>query len=90
MLLQIIRSPAHRGLSSVIGYKGLLDALALFKDKPKYQKLVIDFDYGEDPDSAYSRVPYDKGANFLLHIGMLHFIYEAMNLDCPRAHTWWP
>lgn len=68
VLLQIIHSPAHRGLSSVIGYKALLDALALFEDKPKYQKLVIDFDYGENPDSAYSRVPYDKGANFLLHI----------------------
>ncbi|KAG1838375.1 hypothetical protein DFJ58DRAFT_814207 [Suillus subalutaceus] len=68
VLLQIIHSPAHRGLSSVIGYKGLLDALAFFEDKPKYQKLVIDFDYGEDPDSAFSRVPYDKGANFLLHI----------------------
>ncbi|KAG1717493.1 hypothetical protein EDB19DRAFT_1814438, partial [Suillus lakei] len=46
----------------------LLDALALFEDKPKYQKLVIDFDHGENPDSAYSRVPYDKGANFLLYI----------------------
>ncbi|OJA13741.1 hypothetical protein AZE42_01549 [Rhizopogon vesiculosus] len=68
VLLHIIHSPAHRGLSSVIGYKALLDSLALFKDKPKYQKLVIDFDYGENPDSAYSRVPYDKGANFLLHI----------------------
>lgn len=68
VLLEIIHSPAHRGLSSVIGYKGLLDALAFFEDKPKYQKLVIDFDYGENPDSAYSRVPYDKGANFLLHI----------------------
>ncbi|KAG1847366.1 peptidase family M1-domain-containing protein [Suillus subluteus] len=68
VLLQIIHSPAHRGLSSVIGYKGLLDALAFFEDKPKYQKLVIDFDYGENPDSAFSRVPYDKGANFLLHI----------------------
>ncbi|KAG1767142.1 hypothetical protein EDD22DRAFT_876852 [Suillus occidentalis] len=68
VLLQIIHSPAHRGLSSVIGHKGLLDALAFFEDKPKYQKLVIDFDYGENPDSAYSRVPYDKGANFLLQI----------------------
>jgi leukotriene-A4 hydrolase len=68
VLLQIIHSPAHRGLSYVIGRKGLLDALAFFEDKPKYQKLVIDFDNGENPDSAYSRVPYDKGANFLLHI----------------------
>lgn len=79
MLLQIIHSPAHRGLSCVIGYKALLDALAFFEDKPKYQKLVIDFNYGEDPDSAYSRVPYDKGANFLLHIGRLYLLCEDVH-----------
>jgi leukotriene-A4 hydrolase len=75
----------------VIGYKGLLDALALFEDKPKYQKLVIDFDYGENPDSAFSRVPYDKGANLLLHIGRLYLFWNmSIELDYPRAYTWWP
>ncbi|KAG1880216.1 hypothetical protein F4604DRAFT_1751031 [Suillus subluteus] len=68
VLLQIIHSPAHRGLSSVIGYKGLLDALAFFEDKPQIPKTGYRLDYGENPDSAFSRVPYDKGANFLLHI----------------------
>ncbi|KAN0082871.1 hypothetical protein V8E55_008666 [Tylopilus felleus] len=33
---------------------------------PIYQRLVIAFDVGEDPDAAYSRVPYDKGANLIL------------------------
>ncbi|KAH7890292.1 hypothetical protein F5I97DRAFT_1799872 [Phlebopus sp. FC_14] len=67
-LQELIRSPAHRGLSSVIGYQGLVAALKLFEDTPKYQRLVIDFEFGEDPDAAYSRVPYDKGANFILHL----------------------
>jgi leukotriene-A4 hydrolase len=35
----------------------------------KYQKLQIEFEKGENPDDACSSVPYDKGANFLLHIG---------------------
>ncbi|KAF9218882.1 zincin [Gyrodon lividus] len=68
LLQELIRSPAHRGLSYVIGYKSLVDALKLFQTTPKYQRLVIGFETGEDPDSAYSRVPYDKGANFILYL----------------------
>ncbi|KAF8839796.1 zincin [Paxillus ammoniavirescens] len=68
VLQELILSPAHRGLSYVIGYKSLVDALKLFQTTPKYQRLVIGFETGEDPDSAYSRVPYDKGANFILHL----------------------
>ncbi|KIJ64025.1 hypothetical protein HYDPIDRAFT_133351 [Hydnomerulius pinastri MD-312] len=68
VLLELIISPAHRGLSYIGGYKALVDALKLFEDSPKYQRLVIGFETGEDPDSAYSRVPYDKGANFILHL----------------------
>jgi len=37
-------------------------------ERPKYQRLVIDFEPGEDPDEAYSSVPYEKGANLLLHL----------------------
>lgn len=33
--------------------------------KPEYSKLHQDLE-GEDPDDAFSGVPYDKGANFLL------------------------
>ena len=66
---QLIHSPGHRGLSFVLGYKGLVDALELFKPTPKYQRLVIPFDVGEDPDSAYSDVPYEKGANLILLLG---------------------
>ena len=69
MLQEILYTPAHRGFSFVIGAKALYDALAEYKDCPKYQRLVIDFDQGEDPDDAYSSIPYEKGANFLLHLG---------------------
>ncbi|KAG6331249.1 hypothetical protein ID866_7842 [Astraeus odoratus] len=66
LLLQIVHSPAHRGYSFLIGFKELYDDLKLYESRPKYQRLVIDFEYGENPDDAYSSVPYEKGANLLL------------------------
>ncbi|OBZ79425.1 Leukotriene A-4 hydrolase [Grifola frondosa] len=68
VLQQLLHNPAERGFSFLIGAKSLSDALKLYENKPKYQRLVIDFDKGEDPDDAYSTVPYEKGANFLLHL----------------------
>jgi leukotriene-A4 hydrolase len=69
VLAEKIHGPAERGFSFIIGRKALTDALANYKDKPKYQRLYIEFERGEDPDDAYSTVPYEKGANFLLHLG---------------------
>ena len=70
VLQQILHGPAERSFSYVIGKKALLDDLERFVDRPKYQRLVIDFEPGEDPDEAYSSIPYEKGANLLLHLGM--------------------
>jgi leukotriene-A4 hydrolase len=70
VLQQILRGPAERGFAYVIGNKALRDDLERYVERPKYQRLVIDFEPGEDPDEAYSSVPYEKGANFLLHLGM--------------------
>ena len=69
VLQQSLHSPAHRGFSYLIGYKSLVDSLKEYTDRPKYQRLIIDFEIGEDPDDAYSKVPYEKGANLLLHLG---------------------
>ncbi|THH04799.1 hypothetical protein EW145_g5260 [Phellinidium pouzarii] len=68
ILQEVLHSPAHRGFSFLIGYKALQDALKEYKDKPKYQRLIIDFEIGEDPDDAYSSVPYEKGANLILYL----------------------
>ncbi|RDB24666.1 Leukotriene A-4 hydrolase [Hypsizygus marmoreus] len=68
VLQQVLHTPAHRGFSFVIGSKALKDSLVQYKDRPKYQRLVIEFEKGEDPDDAYSSVPYEKGANFILHL----------------------
>ncbi|KAG8936626.1 hypothetical protein FRC02_000619 [Tulasnella sp. 418] len=62
---------AERDFSYIIGHKALIDALKQYEDRPKYQRLVIPYTFGEDPDDAYSRVPYEKGSNFLLYLERL-------------------
>lgn len=69
VLQEFLHSPAHRAFSYLIGNRALREALEQYQDRPKYQRLVIEFEKGEDPDDAYSSVPYEKGANFLLYIG---------------------
>lgn len=69
LLLSLLHCPAERGFSFLIGSKALKDALYQYADQPKYQRLVIDFEVGEDPDDAYSSIPYEKGANFILYLG---------------------
>lgn len=66
---QFLYSSAHRDFAYLNGAKSLSDSLKSFEDRPKYQRLVTDFESGENPQDAYSRVPYEKGANFLLFLG---------------------
>jgi hypothetical protein len=47
VLQHVIHGPAARDFSCIIGAKALADALKQYEDRPKYQRLVIDFDYGE-------------------------------------------
>jgi len=68
LLQQFLHSPAARGFQYVIGSTALSEALSNYADRPKYQRLVIDFEPGEDPDDAYSSIPYEKGSNFLLYL----------------------
>jgi leukotriene-A4 hydrolase len=70
-LQQLLHSPAQRGFQYVIGSTALSEALNNYSDKPKYQRLLIDFEPGEDPDEAYSSIPYEKGSRFLLYLGTL-------------------
>ena len=95
LLLEKLHSPAERDFSFLIGAKALTDALKLYETQPRYQRLVIDFEKGEDPDDAYSRVPYEKGANFLLHLermvgGLevwLPYVYEYVSTFMGKSIT---
>lgn len=59
-----------RGFSYIIGQKSLKDSLIGYEKagQRRYQRLVVPFTAGEDPDDAFSTVPYDKGSNLLLHL----------------------
>ncbi|KEP52053.1 leukotriene-A4 hydrolase [Rhizoctonia solani 123E] len=71
LLQGALHGPAARDFSYIIGEKAMIDALKEYQDRPKFQRLVIDYAYGEDPDDAYSSVPYEKGSNFLLYLERL-------------------
>ncbi|KIY73540.1 Metalloprotease [Cylindrobasidium torrendii FP15055 ss-10] len=68
VLLHFIHSPADRDFSYIIGSTALNESLKLYEKQPKYQRLVITFEKGEDPDDAYSSIAYEKGANLILHL----------------------
>ena len=71
VMQQEMYTPAERGFSYIIGRKLLDDALKDYMDRglPKYTRLVIPFNEGENPDDAYSVIPYEKGSNFLFYLG---------------------
>ncbi|WFD00909.1 leukotriene-A4 hydrolase [Malassezia yamatoensis] len=60
--------PAHRGFSYIIGARSLRSALQGFESKPRFQRLIPEYESGEDPDDAFSSIPYEKGSNFLLYL----------------------
>lgn len=62
------QGPAHRGFSYIIGAKALVDARKQYSDNPRFQRLVPVFKGGEDPDDAFSSIPYEAGSNLILHL----------------------
>lgn len=72
VLLQVVHGdeagPAYRGFSYIIGAKALKDALEQFESVKRFQRLVPEFHEGEDPDDAFSSIPYEKGSNLILHL----------------------
>ncbi|EGW30849.1 uncharacterized protein SPAPADRAFT_62752 [Spathaspora passalidarum NRRL Y-27907] len=58
-----------RQFNAIIGWTDLENDLKSMGDNvDKYSTLVQDLKGGEDPDDAFSTVPYEKGFNLLFHI----------------------
>ncbi|KAK0533117.1 Leucyl aminopeptidase yscIV [Tilletia horrida] len=72
LVLQVVHGkeegPAYRGFSYIIGSKALKDAREGYKNNPRFQRLVPVFEAGEDPDDAFSSIPYEAGSNLLLYL----------------------
>lgn len=62
-----LHGEAMRHFSAIIGWKSLSDSVQQFGEDHEFTKLVTDLN-GQDPDGAYSSIPYEKGATFLWYI----------------------
>lgn len=56
--------------SAIIGWKAMTDAMEQFGHEHEFTKLVINLK-GQDPDDAFSSIPYEKGFHFLYYIDRL-------------------
>ena len=57
----------ERNFSAIIGWKALTDSINQFGEDHEFTKLVVDLK-GQDPDDAFSSIPYEKGSTFLWHL----------------------
>lgn len=64
-ILRALRGDEAAALSWGIGQKELEEALERFRDKPELTRLRTRLQ-GVDPDDAFSVVPYEKGARFVV------------------------
>ncbi|KAK5119579.1 hypothetical protein LTR85_007408 [Meristemomyces frigidus] len=63
-------SDQHRDFSAIIGWKALSDSIAQFGEDHNFTKLIPDLK-GQDPDDAFSSIPYEKGFVFLYQLEKL-------------------
>ncbi|MEQ1918213.1 MAG: M1 family metallopeptidase [Elusimicrobiota bacterium] len=64
-ILKALRGEEASGLAWGLGQKDLDEALERFRDKPELTRLRTHLQ-GVDPDDAFSVVPYEKGARFVV------------------------
>ncbi|KAI0344179.1 zincin [Trametopsis cervina] len=85
VLLEKMFSPAMRGFAYVTGKNEMLERVQRFKIMPKFQRLVYEFEHGEDVDQAYDGVAPEKGAVFLLY---LERILGGLDVFLPYVHDY--
>ena len=69
-LCQIVLGKEHAILEAEVGYNELLYAIKACGENHNYSQLYMDFK-DEDPDDAFSVVPYEKGFNLLYYLETL-------------------
>ncbi|GAB6032774.1 Leukotriene A-4 hydrolase [Chamberlinius hualienensis] len=60
----------QRQFKSIGGWKTLLDEIKIQGETGPFTKLVVDLK-GNDPDDAFSSIPYEKGYSFLYYLEQL-------------------
>ncbi|PSN69214.1 leukotriene A-4 hydrolase [Corynespora cassiicola Philippines] len=65
-----VHGEPHRHFSAIIGWKALEDSIEQFGRDHAYTQLVVDLK-GQDPDDAFSSIPYEKGFHALYAFELL-------------------
>lgn len=65
-----IHGEPMRDFSAIIGWKALEDSVARYGADHEFTKLVVNLK-GQDPDDAFSTIPYEKGFHFLYYLEKL-------------------
>jgi leukotriene-A4 hydrolase len=65
-----IHGEAHRHFSAIIGWKALEESVERYGQDHPYTKLIVDLK-GQDPDDAFSSIPYEKGFHALYQFELL-------------------
>jgi len=60
----------YRDFSAIIGWKALVDSVDRYGHDHEFTKLIVNLK-GQDPDDAFSSIPYEKGFTFLYHLEKL-------------------
>ncbi|GAO17142.1 uncharacterized protein UV8b_00351 [Ustilaginoidea virens] len=82
-----IHGAAEFDFSSILGWKSLEDAVALFGKDHEYTKLIISH-RNVDPEDVYSSVAYEKGFHFLYYLDRL-VGREAFDKFIPHYFAKW-
>ncbi|KAL3424114.1 leukotriene a4 hydrolase [Phlyctema vagabunda] len=69
-LIAAVHGEPHRDFSAIIGWKALEDSVDLFGHEHGFTQLIPNLK-GEDPDDAFSSIPYEKGFHFLYYLEKL-------------------
>ncbi|KAJ0418130.1 leukotriene A-4 hydrolase [Aspergillus carlsbadensis] len=69
-ILAAIHGEKYRHFSAIIGWKALRDSVERYGEDHEFTKLVPTLK-GQDPDDAFSSVPYEKGFTFLFFLEKL-------------------
>ncbi|KAL3456328.1 leukotriene A-4 hydrolase [Aspergillus heterothallicus] len=69
-ILAAIHGEKYRHFSAIIGWKALKDSVERYGEDHEFTKLVPTLK-GQDPDDAFSSVPYEKGFTFLFFLEKL-------------------
>jgi leukotriene-A4 hydrolase len=82
-----VHGEPHRDFSAIIGWKALEDSVAQFGADHEFTKLIIDLKW-QDPDDAFSSIPYEKGFHFLYYLEKL-VGKEKWDKFIPHYFTTW-